>query len=366
MKQRAFKQIDVFTGTPYFGNPLAVVLDGTGLDDAAMQRFAHWTNLSETTFLLPPLDAAADYQVRIFTPDSELPFAGHPTLGSCHAWLQAGGKPKLDDFIVQQCKQGLVKIRREPGSTGAADRLAFAAPPLLRSAPSPVLLAQVAAALGLKERAPTLGTGVSSLPPEGAIFPRGGPSENSAPTLGTGVSSLPPEGAIFPRGGPLEKYPQIMAAQMLDNGPAWLGLLLDDPDTVLRLVPNHLELDRLKIKVGVAALYPNTEAPALIGRANREAKAFGKTSAAQAAASPDMEVRAFAAAIGINEDPVTGSFNASLAQWLMAEGLAPERYLASQGVCLGRAGQVYLERDSTGQVWVGGESVTCIDGHVTL
>jgi PhzF family phenazine biosynthesis protein len=311
MKQRAFKQIDIFTGTPYFGNPLAVVLDGGGLEDAVMQRFAHWTNLSEITFLLPPDDAAADYKIRIFTPDSELPFAGHPTLGSCHAWLQAGGKPKLDDFIIQQCKQGLVKIRREPVSAGDTDRLAFAAPPLKRSAPGPVLLAQVAAALGLKAA-------------------------------------------------------QITAAQMLDNGPVWLGLLLDHPDTVMRLIPNNPELEKLNVKVGVAALYAEEEIPALIGRANREATAFGNRAATSPVKGPDIEVRAFAPCIGINEDPVTGSFNASLAQWLMAEGLAPERYLASQGVCLGGAGQVYLERDSTGQVWVGGESVTCIDGNVTL
>ncbi len=311
MKRRPFKQIDVFTSTPYYGNPLAVVLDGTGLDDAAMQRFAHWINLSETTFLLPPADAAADYRVRIFTPGGELPFAGHPTLGSCHAWLQAGGKPKLDDFIVQQCKQGLVKIRREPGSAGAADRLAFAAPPLLRSAPSPVLLAQVAAALGLKAT-------------------------------------------------------QILAAQTLNNGPLWLGLLLDSPETVLQLAPNHIELGRLQAKVGVAGIYNHSASPALIGRTNREAKAFSKTSATDVASTPDLEVRAFAACIGITEDPVTGSLNASLAQWLMADGYMPQQYTASQGVCLGRAGQVYLERDSTGQVWVGGESVTCIDGHVTL
>ncbi len=311
MKRRPFKQIDVFTSTPYYGNPLAVVLDGTGLDDAAMQRFAHWINLSETTFLLPPADAAADYRVRIFTPGGELPFAGHPTLGSCHAWLQAGGKPKLDDFIVQQCKQGLVKIRREPGSAGAADRLAFAAPPLLRSAPSPVLLAQVAAALGLKAT-------------------------------------------------------QILAAQTLNNGPLWLGLLLDSPETVLQLAPNHIELGRLQAKVGVAGIYNHSASPALIGRTNREAKAFSKTSATDVASTPDLEVRAFAACIGITEDPVTGSLNASLAQWLMADGYMPQQYTASQGVCLGRAGQVYLERDSTGQVWVGGQSVTCIDGHVTL
>ena len=311
MKPRAFKQIDVFTGTPYFGNPLAVVLDGGGLDDAVMQRFAHWTNLSETTFLLPPDDAFADYRVRIFTPDSELPFAGHPTLGSCYAWLQAGGKPRHSNFIVQECKVGQVKIRRELGGADIADRLAFAAPPLKRSAPSPVLLAQVAAALGLKAT-------------------------------------------------------QINAAQMLDNGPVWLGLLLDHPDTVMRLIPNNLELEKLNVKVGVAAFYSEEETPALIGRANREAKAFGNHAAIAVIKGPDIEVRAFAPCIGINEDPVTGSLNASLAQWLMAEGLAPERYLASQGICLGRAGQVYLERDGAGQVWVGGESVTCVDGTVML
>lgn len=317
-QDRPFKQVDVFSATPYYGNPLAVVLDGRGLDTAAMQRFAHWTNLSETTFLLPPEDASADYKVRIFTPGGEMPFAGHPTLGSCHSWLQAGGKPKRRDIIVQECKVGLVNIRREPGHEGAG-RLAFAAPPLKRSSPSPVVLAQVAAALGLKAT-------------------------------------------------------QIAAAQLLDNGPVWLGLLLDNPETVLQLTPNHLELARLKVKVGVAALYPKTEAPPLIARANREAKAFGQAATADAPAAADMEVRAFAAPMGINEDPVTGSLNASLAQWLMAEGYTPDRYVASQGVCLGRAGLVYLERDSSvqatstgsGQVWVGGESVTCLDGSVTL
>lgn len=307
MKQRPFKQVDVFTATPYLGNPLAVVLDGSGLDDEAMQRFARWTNLSETTFLLPPTDPSADYRVRIFTPGGELPFAGHPTLGSCHSWLQAGGQPASGDFIVQECKQGLVKIRREAGT----QRLAFAAPPLKRSAPSPVLLAQVAAALGLKAS-------------------------------------------------------QILAAQLLDNGPLWLGLLLDSPETVLQLTPNHPELEKLDAKVGVAAVYPKEEAPALIARANREARAFDSATAVAITGAPDLEVRAFAAAIGVNEDPVTGSLNASLAQWLIAEGHAPERYVASQGVCLGRAGQVHIERDAQGQVWVGGESVTCITGQVTL
>ena len=307
MKQRLFKQVDVFTDTPYFGNPLAVVLDASGLGDDAMQRFARWTQLSETTFLLPPTDASADYRVRIFTPGGELPFAGHPTLGSCHSWLQAGGQPKSAEFIVQECGVGLVKIRREPGT----QRLAFAAPALKRSTPSPELLTQVAAALGVQPA-------------------------------------------------------QVLAAQRLDNGPVWLGLLLDSPETVLQLAPDHRALEQLGVDVGVAAIYPPEDAPPLIGRANREARAFDTAPKATFSATPDLEVRAFAAASGINEDPVTGSLNASLAQWLMAEGRMPARYLASQGVCLGRAGQVDLARDAPGQVWVGGDSVTCIDGQVTL
>ena len=307
MTPRPFKQVDVFTDTPYRGNPLAVVLDGRGLDDAAMQRFARWTNLSETTFLLPPTQPSADYRVRIFTPGGELPFAGHPTLGSCHAWLQAGGQPKDASLIVQECQAGLVNIRRE----SATQRLAFAAPPLRRSSPDPVWLAQVAAALGL--------------------------------TSG-----------------------QIVAAQLLDNGPVWLGLLLDSVDTVLKLAPDCPALEKLDATVGVAAIYPPDETPPLIGRANREARAFGTGFRHSMGAAPSLEVRAFAPGIGVHEDPVTGSLNASLAQWLMAEGRMPGRYLALQGVCLGRAGQVHVERDAQGQVWVGGESVTCIDGQVML
>ena len=303
MQQRPFKQVDVFTATPYFGNPLAVVLNGSELDDAAMQRFARWTNLSETTFLLPPAHSTADYRVRIFTPGGELPFAGHPTLGSCHAWLEAGGIPKSKAFIVQECAKGLINIRRD----ARGPRLAFAAPALNRSAPSPTLLAPVAAALGI-------------------------------------------EGA------------QITAAQLLDNGPVWLGLLLDSPETVLELKPDHNALLRLNIKVGVAGIYAPSESP-LIARANREAQAFAQSESLD---RPALEVRAFAACIGIHEDPVTGSLNASLAQWLMAEKLMPTRYAASQGVCMGRAGRVDLHRDAQGQVWVGGQSVTCINGTVML
>ncbi len=316
MRQRKFKQVDVFTAKPYLGNPLAVVLDGTGLSDADMQHFAQWTNLSETTFVLPPTESGsqngAHYQVRIFTPGSELPFAGHPTLGSCHAWLQSADSAHAADSpeIVQECKVGLVRIRRD----GA--RLAFAAPTLRRSNPSPALLAQVAGALGIQAQ-------------------------------------------------------HIVAAQMLDNGPTWLGLLLDSTQTVLQLRPNYLALKGLVPGVGVAA---RDTAPApvatspLIARSNREARAFGARTVdpTDDDAHVALEVRFFAPDIGVGEDPVTGSFNASLAQWLMADGHVPDAYLARQGGCLGRDGQVYLSRDSHGQVWVGGDCVTCIDGNVTL
>jgi PhzF family phenazine biosynthesis protein len=306
LRTRPFKQVDVFTATPYYGNPLAVVLDGSGLSDEEMQHFARWTNLSETTFVLPPTQPSADYRVRIFTPGAELPFAGHPTLGSCHAWLEHGGQPKQADVIVQECAVGLVNIRR------AGHHLAFAAPPLKRSTPAPELLARVAQALGISTA-------------------------------------------------------QIRAAQLLDNGPQWLGLLLDSMDTVLALEPNHAMLKDLKQKVGVCAVESAQPAINLIAKSSREARAFAEhVSDAPQQAAPDLEVRAFAAPVGITEDPVTGSLNASLAQWLMADGHLPERYLASQGTCLGRAGRVLLERDAQGQVWVGGQVVSCISGQVQL
>jgi predicted PhzF superfamily epimerase YddE/YHI9 len=212
--------------------------------------------------------------------------------------------------MVQECQRGLIRIRRE----GA--RLAFAAPPLRRSNPSPELLAQVAAALGLKAD-------------------------------------------------------QIIAAQTLDNGTAWLGLLLDSHQAVLQLEPDHLSLKNLGVKVGVAAVDTAQAAPTLIAKTNREARAFGpRTQDAQALADAPsdatLEVRAFAALEGIDEDPVTGSLNASLAQWLIAEGHAPTEYVAAQGTCIGRAGRVHIAQDRQGQVWVGGESVTCVRGQVSL
>ena len=312
MTPRAYQQVDVFTRIPYLGNALGVVMDGSGLSDEEMQAFARWTNLSETTFLLPPSPEAAaqgaDYRVRIFTPADELPFAGHPTLGSCHAWLQAGSAPKAAGTIVQECAKGLVKLKRD------GTRLAFAAPSLQRSTPDAALIAQVAAALGLRTE-------------------------------------------------------QIRAAQWLDNGPVWLGLLLDSMDTVLDLRPDHSALKGLARGIGVAGMDVAPAAPDLIVRSNREARAFGGSSSSSAATlddTPSIEVRFFADDISVTEDPVTGSFNASLAQWLIADGIAPARYVAAQGTCIGRAGRIFIEQDAQGQVWVGGDSVTCIEGKVTL
>jgi PhzF family phenazine biosynthesis protein len=280
MSSRPFVQLDVFTALPYAGNPLAVVLDGSGLSESQMRRFAHWTHLSETTFLLPPTDPAADYRVRIFTPDRELPFAGHPTLGSCRAWLDAGGQPQAAEVVVQQCGAGLISIRRD------GSRLAFAAPPLARSgAADEETLARIAAALGITRS-------------------------------------------------------EIVAHQWVDNGPGWVAVLLASAAQVLALRPNGALLADLKL--GVAGPHP----------------AGGECA---------FEVRAFINFGGsLSEDPVTGSLNAGLAQWLIGAGLAPPVYVAAQGAALGRAGRVHVRRDEKGSIWIGGDSVTCIEGRVNL
>ena len=307
MTSRPFQQVDVFTDTAFLGNPLAVVLDGTGLSDAQMQTFAAWTQLSETTFVLPPTPkgaaGGADYRVRIFTPGAELPFAGHPTLGTAHAWLKAGNTPRHPGLLMQECGVGLVTLKQ------LGKRWAFAAPPLKRSDITAEDLAPVLAALGLDSS-------------------------------------------------------EVMAAQNLNNGPHWLGLLVDSLDTVLALEPDHAAMKKLVTKVGVAARRQAT-AGILIRRANREARAFAPSTRI-ANDSTDLEVRAFAAPVGIAEDPVTGSLNASLAQWLMADGHMPGHYSARQGTALGRAGQVFLSKDAQGQVWVGGHVVGCVQGNVTL
>lgn len=291
MTERPFQQVDVFTTTPYRGNPLAVVLDAGGLSTEAMQHFTNWTNLSECTFVLPPTPegraAGADYRVRIFCPGRELPFAGHPTLGTCHAWLAAGGVPR-GEHVVQECGAGLVKIRRD------GTRLAFAAPPLIKSGP-------------LDEK------------------------DVERIALGLGVA----------RG-------DITAHAWCDNGPNWRGVMLRSAEQVLALQPDGAVLAGLDVgvvgprgKVGVVGSH--------------------------AAGDTQFEVRAFFPGNnGLCEDPVTGSLNAALAQWLIGAGLAPERYVAAQGTVLAREGRVHIERDADGTIWVGGTSVTCIEGRVSL
>ena len=299
MRLRPFQQVDVFTATAYRGNPLAVVLDGSGLSTEAMQQFTDWTNLSEATFVLPPTPegraAGADYRVRIFCPGRELPFAGLPTLGTCHAWLQTGGQPQVAGRVVQECGVGLVTLRRD------GERLAFAAPPLIQSGPLPEADVQLIA-------------------------------------RGLGVARS-----------------DVVAHAWCDNGPRWRGVLLRSAAQVLALQPDGAVLAGLDVgvvgprgKVGVV----------------------GATDAATDSATGDeaiaFEVRAFLPGhSGLMEDPVTGSLNAALAQWLIGAGLAPARYIASQGTALGRAGRVHVQQDGA-DIWVGGHTVTCISGTVRL
>ncbi len=278
MKRRPFQQVDVFTDDALRGNPLAVVLDSSGLDQATMQRFTDWTNLSEATFLSAPADADADYALRIFCPGRELPFAGHPTLGSCHAWLQSGGQPK-GEVIVQECGVGLVRIRRD----GA--RLAFAAPPLIKSGP-------------LDE------------------------ADVQRIARGLGVARA-----------------DIAAHAWCQNGPPWRALMLRSAAQVLAVKPDRAVLDGLDV---------------------------GVVGPQDASSDTQFEVRAFFTGnSGIAEDPVTGSLNAALAQWLIGEGLAPASYIAAQGSAMGRAGRVHVRQDGS-DIWIGGHCVTVIEGSVAL
>jgi PhzF family phenazine biosynthesis protein len=276
---RPFRQVDVFSHRPMMGNPVAVVHDADDLTDEQMRAFAHWTNLSETTFVLAPTEAGADggadYRVRIFTPDAELPFAGHPTLGTAHAWLESGGAPATDGVVVQECGAGLVTVRR-----GA--RLAFEAPPLVRSGPvSDEDLDRVVRALRIGRE-------------------------------------------------------EVVDSAWVDNGPGWVGVLLESAEAVLALDPAWHAFEGLDIGV--------------VGP-----RADGDTA---------CEVRAFCPGLGVTEDPVTGSLNAGIGQWL-AGGALPSSYVAAQGTAIGRAGRVHVERDGE-SVTVGGDTVTRIVGEVDL
>lgn len=274
---RSFAQVDVFSATPLLGNPVAVVLDDSGLSTEQMQAFTHWTNLSEATFVGPPTSPEADYAVRIFCPGRELPFAGHPTLGTCHAWLEAGGVSR-GDVVVQECGAGLVRIKRSED-----DRLAFAAPPRLRSGPL---------------------------------------SDDDVALLVSGLGLSPSD---------------VVAHQWCDNGPGWRSLLLTSIEVLHSVKPD----------------------PALIGD-------FDIGLVAPSAGDVDFEVRAlFPGNNGITEDPVTGSLNAAIGQWLKEVGIVTTSYTAVQGTALGRRGMVSVDYDGD-DVWIGGHCVTVIGGSVTL
>lgn len=275
-----FRQVDVFSSEPWLGNPLAVVHDADGLTDAQMAAFARWTNLSETTFLCAPTNPRADYRVRIWTTGGELPFAGHPTIGSAHAWLEAGGEPQ-GDVVVQECGAGLVDVRR-------SSRLGFAAPPLRRSGPVD--------------------------------------DEHAARIL---------------RGLRLDSS-AVEDMAWVDNGPGWVGVDLGAASAVVDVVPDLVAFTDLKV--------------CLLGR-------WDDATAAEVGA--DVEVRAFYAdGNDFAEDPVTGSANAGLAQWLIGTGALPDSYVARQGSVIGRDGRVHVEA-AEGGVWVSGHAVTRIEGRVT-
>ena len=277
---RNFSQVDVFSSEPLLGNPVAVVHDADGIADEDMAAFARWTNLSETTFLLTPTTDEADYRLRIFTPGQELPFAGHPTIGSAHAWLEGGGVPRTEGTLVQECGAGLVQLRRASGGHG---RLAFAGPPFIRS---------------------------------------GEVSEEDRERI---VRAL----RIDPS--------QVRDLEWIDNGPGWVGVLLDSAEEVLALEPDWSAAAGMDI--GVVGSYPEGSECA-------------------------VEIRAFCPEMGIAEDPVTGSLNAGVAQWLAGDRL-PTSYVASQGTALGRRGRVFIDREGD-TVWVGGDARTTITGRVGL
>jgi PhzF family phenazine biosynthesis protein len=275
-----FQQVDVFSSEPLRGNPLAVVIGADALSDEQMAAFASWTNLSETTFLLKTKSPNADYRVRIFTRQREVPFAGHPTLGSCHVWLAAGGVARGKE-IVQECGLGLIHIRRAP------ERLSFVAPKLVRSGPVETeILARVVRGLDLAPDA-------------------------------------------------------IMASNWVDNGSGWLAIMLRSREEVLALHPNYSTLAGLKVGV-FAAFNPLKDG-----------------------GSAQFEVRAFSVEDVGHEDPVTGSLNAGLAQWLIGSRIAPSEYVVSQGTVLKRMGRVYVEQNGS-QIWVGGVVRTCVMGKLML
>jgi PhzF family phenazine biosynthesis protein len=275
-----FRQVDVFATEPFRGNPLAVIVGADELSDAQMAQIANWTNLSETTFLLRPTQPDADYRVRIFTPQTELPFAGHPTLGSAFVW-QSLGKASKSDVIIQECGVGLVPVRKQ------ADRLAFAAPSRRRSGPvEQDDLAHALRALRLVSQ-------------------------------------------------------DILDAQWVDNGPGWMALRLRSRRDVLAVQPDWQALKGHYVGI------------------------VGPWDSVHDGTDAQFEVRAFVGDGQGWEDPVTGSLNAGIAQWLIESGIAPTQYVARQGAALRRAGQIFVEK-VVDDIWIGGNVVTRVFGTITI
>ena len=276
---RRFRQVDVFGVDSFSGNPVAVILDSDGLTDNELRAFSAWTNLSECTFLYPPTDSRADYRVRIFAQNTELPFAGHPTLGTARAWLDAGGVSSQPNLIIQECAAGLVPIRIE------GDLLAFNAPPRIRSGPvAEDLLNSLIEILGITRD-------------------------------------------------------QVVDSEWLDNGPGWVGILLDSAESVLKIRPN-------------ASAHPGRWDIGVIGP-HKTGSEFA------------FELRAFftEGSEPLREDPITGSLNASAAEWLLFKNRVAAPYVASQGSAIGRNGRVYISEDD-GKIWVGGNTKVTLSGFL--
>lgn len=276
----AFQQVDVFTAVPFKGNPVAVILDGDVLSTQQMQAIASWTNLSETTFVCTPADTRADYRLRIFTPHRELPFAGHPTIGSAHAVLRHGRDPRTPGRLVQECGKGLVDIAID------GERLFLALPEPQFREPNPAALEAAADALAIAAG-------------------------------------------------------NIRRASIVDVGPVWFTIEIADGEAVAALAPDMAKLAALN-SLGITGV-----------------NVFGLYSAA---AGADLEVRSFAPGDGIPEDPVCGSGNGCVAALIRRDGvLEARRYVARQGRCLGRDGEVSVRFDD-GVIWLGGHAVTCVEG----
>lgn len=277
--QRRFRQVDVFGVNQFSGNPVAVVLDSEDLTDEELRKFSVWTNLSECTFVLPPTSPDADYKVRIFSLSTELPFAGHPTLGTARAWLDAGGVPRKSNLVIQECEAGLIPIRIED------NYLAFVSPPRFRSGSvAPVYLKSVIEILGIRRE-------------------------------------------------------QVLDSEWLDNGPGWVGLLLDSAETVLHLRPN-------------ASAHPGRWDIGVVAKQNDGSDAA-------------IVVRAFFTEghEPLREDPITGSLNASVAEWLIGNGTVTAPYIASQGTAMGRDGRVLVSEEE-GKIWVGGRADVVLSGYL--